>query len=760
MWAGALLARAARAGEIASLLCFAGLAYAQAILLAGLVPSWPAAADGRYIEARGVVVAPPEAVGPGWRAVMRVQALEPWQSPRAPPLPPAGGMVRLAGPGHPPSAGVGAEVLVRGRFRLGRPAGNPGERAELEALRRRGLLGVIRVSPGGGITVLRPGTWSVRGAVAALRERAVAGILRALRQPHGGLLLSLLLGIENHLPPELYQAFSRAGLVHLMVVSGAQVAIVAAACAWAVRMVGLPLLPSAAAGILGVGLFALLVGWAPSVARAAIMTFTGLAAAVVGRGPDRAATLGAAALVLMVSQPRVLFDVGFQLSFAATWGLLYVAPVLRPGLNRLGPLVAPALAATLGAQIAVAPLLAAHFQVLLVAGVLANALVLPVIAALVPVGLALLAVAIAVPALGDLLLGTLLLPLDAVLWIGSRFGTLGWAVVPIPVVSPAAAAVMYMYLGAWVAALSGSWRPRRAQVLALVGAGACSLALWCAAGLRPPDGLVVMVLDVGQGDAILVQSPAGRAVLLDGGGGPGDARSGWDVGLMRVVPALRRMGVRRLDAVIVTHAHDDHVGGLAAILTNIPVGLVLGPGVAQPTPAYARFIQIAEARRVAHRSVREGVRLDLGAGVGLAILHPCDPAPRLEGEAAHADAAVARITYGATAALLTADVEAGVERHLLDRGVVLSSQVLKVAHHGSRTSTTPEFVAGVRPSVAVISVGADNRFGHPHPGTLATLEAAGATIYRTDRDGAVTLHSDGVRWQVTTMRSRAGAAGR
>lgn len=757
LWIAALLARAAGIGSMAALACFAGLGFAQAALHSGLAPSWPAAADGQQVEARGIIVGSPEAGHLGWRGVVRLHSLEAWQSPRAPPLPPAHGLVRLTGRGQPPGVGVGAEVLVRGRFRLGRPAGNPGERSEQDALRRRGLLGVIRVTPGGGITVLRPGAWSVRGAVSALRQSVVAGVLRALPEPHNGLLLSLLLGIETHLSPELYRQFSRAGLVHLMVVSGAQVAIVAGACAWAARLGGLPALPSAAAGVLGVGLFAVLVGWAPSVGRATIMTVTGLAAALLGRGRDRAATLAAAALVLLVSQPQVLFDIGFQLSFAATWGLLYVAPVLRPRLVYLGPFLAPTLAATLGAQLAVAPLLAAHFQVLLVAGILANALALPVIAALVPVGLALIPLVAAAPAAGYLLLGLLRLPLDVVLWIGSRFGALAWAAVPTPVVSPVAAAALFLGLGGWVAVLSGSWQPRRVQLLAGAGVGVCALALWYAAALRPPSALVVTILDVGQGDAILVQSPSGRAVLIDGGGNAGGDRIGWDVGLMRVVPALRRAGVRRLDVVILSHPHDDHVGGLVAVLENFPVGLVLDPGVVHPAPAYARLIRVAEARRVSYRAAREGVGLDLGSGVGLTVLHPPDPAPRLEGEPAHAGAMVARLTYGMTAALLTGDIEAPVEQHLLDRGTTLESQVLKVAHHGSRTSTTPAFLAKVRPGIAVVSVGADNSFGHPHPGTLAALESAGATIYRTDRDGAVTLWSDGTRWQVTTMRSQTRA---
>jgi competence protein ComEC len=269
--------------------------------------------------------------------------------------------------------------------------------------------------------------------------------------------------------------------------------------------------------------------------------------------------------------------------------------------------------------------------------------------------------------------------------------------------------------------------------------------------------LTVVVLDVGQGDSILIRSPAGRNVLIDAGGELGAERSGWDVGRMRVVPALRRAGVRRLDVVILSHPHEDHVGGLPAVTENIPVGLVLDPGVPHPSPSYARFLKAVEARRIPYRLARAGLRVDLGGGVLLTILYPPEPAPAIDGDPVHAGMAVARLDYGRAAALLTGDLEAPGERFLLDFAAPVDAQVLKVGHHGSRTSTSPEFVARVRPQIAVISAGADNAFGHPHLVTLETLAAAGVTVYRTDLDGAITMTSDGAGWRVTTARARAGA---
>lgn len=773
-WLLSLFARMARLSALLALLSFLGLGFAHAAMHAEREPQWPAAADGRTITARGIVHAAPEGTADGWRAVLRLQAAfvgerEPRRSPRSrrrPPgvgtrdasegsLRPLEGLVRISGRHQPPGVHVGDEVLIRGRFRAGRPAGNPGERSERDALRRRGLLGVIATGRAGGVTVLRRGRWSVRGAIGTARARAVDAIVRALPAPHGGLMLSLLLGIDAYLPAEVYQQFSRAGLLHLMVVSGAQVAIVAGALAAAVRVTRLPVWPSATVLGAGVAAFAAMVGWAPSVGRALIMTAIAVAGTLVGRDRDRAATLATAALVLLAIHPPVLFDIGFQLSFAATWGLLFLAPALQQRCARLGPRLSAALGVTLGAQAAVVPLLMVHFQTIPLAGLVANLLALPIVAVLVPAGFALIPVLIAAPALGGALLTVLRPGLLALLWIGARFGDLSWATLPTPPVGATMAVALYAILGIALAIAAGSWRPSGGQRAGAASAAILAITIWYATASAAPSVLTVTVLDVGQGEAILIQSPSGRSALVDGGGELYAERSGWDVGRMRVVPALRRAGVRRLDVVLLSHPHEDHVGGLPAVVENFPVGLVLDPGVPHPAPSYVRFLRLIEARKIPYRQAREGLQVDLGAGARLAILHPtgtADSPLALDGDPVHARGVVARLTYGRTAMLLTGDVEAPVERLLMERGAPLTSQVLKVGHHGSKTSTSPEFVARVQPKVAVISLGADNAFGHPHPMTLGVLAAAGAAVYRTDRDGAVRITSDGTTLRVSTVR--------
>lgn len=170
-----------------------------------------------------------------------------------------------------------------------------------------------------------------------------------------------------------------------------------------------------------------------------------------------------------------------------------------------------------------------------------------------------------------------------------------------------------------------------------------------------------------------------------------------------------------------------------------------------------RLLRLVEADRIPYRAARAGMSVDLGAGVALSLIHPPEPIPDLEGDPVHAGVVVSRLAFGRSAMLLTGDAEASVERYLVERGAALASQVLKVGHHGSRTSTTRAFLEAVRPRYAVIPVGADNPFGHPHPVTLETLGAAGIEVLRTDRDGAVRLTSDGLRWRVATPRARRDA---
>ncbi|HHY48079.1 MAG TPA: MBL fold metallo-hydrolase [Firmicutes bacterium] len=247
--------------------------------------------------------------------------------------------------------------------------------------------------------------------------------------------------------------------------------------------------------------------------------------------------------------------------------------------------------------------------------------------------------------------------------------------------------------------------------------------------------LVVHFIDVGQGDSILIRSPSGRTMLVDGG----EPSVGH-----RLVGFLRDKGVTKLDYVVSTHPHADHIGGLIDVLREFPVGRVYDSGKAHTTQTYEDYLLLIERKDIPFELARAGKSIDLGDGVKVLVLWPKDPLPTSINDAS----VVIRLTYGKVSVLLTGDAESAVERALLASRKEIASQILKVAHHGSSSSCTGAFLGKVKPVVAVISVGAGNRYGHPSDSTLKALALAGAKVYRTDQNGTVTIRSDGERYVV------------
>lgn len=544
------------------------------------------------------------------------------------------------------------------------------------------------------------------------RRRAVAMLQAALPPASAALLAGLLLGERTALPPELDRSFRAAGVSHILAVSGFNVALLAGAVWVALGAVGVPRRVTAAGALAAVLAFAAVVGPEPSVLRATLMAALVLGALVLDRQAAVVNSLALAALAILALRPADLHDPGFQLSFAATAGIV-AAPIPR---GRL----AGALAVSAVAQAAVLPVTLAHFNQVSTLGLLANLVVVPLAALATILGLAGLATGLASEVAGHALLGAtwpvLLLLRGAVALAAS----VPWAVIHLPAPGPFACALYALALGlglaAWRTGREDGRRARRTGTAALaLGVAAAALALWPA--LRAADGrLRVVVLDVGQGDAIVVEGPDGRVVLVDAGSG-GPYRL--DAGERVVAPFLWNRGHLRLAGTVTTHPDSDHAGGMAAIHRLFPVG----------------------ERWDVTRPLREPLALGgvlitpLNGGAG-----PWGPAA---GESDNDRALVLRVDYGLASFLLASDIEAAAERRLAAAGAVLAATVLKVPHHGARTSTGPLLAAAVRPSVAVVSVGARNAYGHPDPGVLARLAAAGARIFRTDRDGAVVLETDG-----------------
>jgi beta-lactamase superfamily II metal-dependent hydrolase len=260
-----------------------------------------------------------------------------------------------------------------------------------------------------------------------------------------------------------------------------------------------------------------------------------------------------------------------------------------------------------------------------------------------------------------------------------------------------------------------------------------------AAQRQKPERLRVDFLDVGQGDAALVTSPAGKTVLIDGGlAEAGDT----------VLAFLSGRGIRTLDLVFLTHRHADHLGGLCAVVGNLGTRMFLDAPYPHEIPAYQRLLGLLDQQNVPVRQATRGRTIDLGGEARLTLLGPPDPPITNSRSDVNANSVVSRLDFGKVGILFAADAEAQTERWLLDSQANLHAAVLKVAHHGSRYSSTPRFLQAVQPLIAVISVGAGNEYHHPDAQTLDRLTRMGARVFRTDLDGPIAIESDGRKIEV------------
>jgi len=578
------------------------------------------------------------------------------------------------------------------------------------------------------------GEHPVRRLAARLRERARGVLERAM--PPGterGLVRAMVLGDRSEIDEATAEAFKASGTYHVLALSGAQVALLAGLVASLLRRLRAGPWPEAAGTALAVAAYAVLVGADVPVTRAALMAGALLLGRALEARADAANQLGLAALAILAHRPSSAGDVGFQLSFGATLGILVLQAPLTRGVRRLPLRLDLALAASVAAQCVLFPLLALHFHRLAPAAVLLNVAAVPLSAAVLLAGLAVLALA---PVGGAWLAGEAAWAAARALRLSGDLGPAeSW--LDLRVMTPPLAV-----LALQVAGLGLVLRGRRGR-----GLGALVLSqLALAAGPLAPraDGrLHLRVIDVGQGDGLLLQSPSGRAIVVDAGGA-WDGRGG--AGERRVAPALWRRGVRRLDALVVSHAHPDHVGGVPFLLKAFRVSSVWEGPAPVGDPAWQRMdavLAAAGARRIA---VARGVRVEWDGAV-LEVLGPA-PAGGPPARVRNEDSVVLEVRFGDVRLLLAGDATESAERALR----LAPADVVKVPHHGSRTSSSELLTRASRPRLAVVSVGARNPFGHPHAAVVERYREAGALLLRTDRDGTVSVATDGRRIWVATSR--------
>ena len=628
----------------------------------------------------------------------------------------------------------------------------------------------------------RPRTGDVVGrtsgpaeAVAGARAVLLRGLNRVIPEPEAALGAGILLGVRASIAPEISDAFTRAGLTHVIAISGWNIAIVVAVIAALAR----PLATrpggrwtTASVAVVAVAGYVVLVGASPSVVRAALMAGCMLVARLGGSRAHAASALELAALVMLAIAPAVLWDVGFQLSLLATAGLIWFGAPVERRLARWPGWVREPVALTLAAQLTTLPVILVNFERLSLVSPIANVLVVP----FVPLAMLFSAIASSagvldgaahVPGLGEALTwfagGAAWLVLDLMIALGSAVASVPLASIEVAIPPPMAVAWLPMLgLASWalrtprqeiadgatpVEGPDGALGALARRIASPVPIGAALLVTLLAVtfGARSDGMLHVTILDIGQGDAILVEAPSGATALIDGGPDP-------DLTLRRV-GANRPFFGRTVDLLVLTHPHHDHITGLVEVLDRFRIGAVLHAGIAFESPTYDRLLSDASGARVPIGLARTGQVLTLDATTSIEIIYPTAAdalAPLPEGDINNGSI-VMLLRHGGFAALLTGDAKEPIEATLLARGLLPTIDLLKVGHHGSRFSSTPALLDAVRPRVAVISAGLGNPYGHPARETLDRLAARPEiAVYRTDLDGDVETVTDGRSYRVRT----------
>ena len=556
----------------------------------------------------------------------------------------------------------------------------------------------------------------------------------------GAVLEALLLGERRRMDDTVTLAFQESGLLHLIAISGAHIGIICVLLLGFFRIVGLASRPSALLLILSLVFYTVLVEGSPSVLRSTIIAVSFLAGRLIWRESHILNSLAYSAFFLLFLNPFSLFDPGFQLTYAATLSIVLFQPRIVQRLPRLPLKTSQALALSLAAQVGVIPIIAAAFNRVALASIVLNLAAVPLVAAIMAAGYVYFPAAYIAPGAAGLLSGALKLMISLLLCLSRLSGASPLLSFRVP--NPSLVTILGYYIF-----LLGLLLPvkRRGQKAVWLSGLALVTALivfhpWCAS----VGNLRITVLDVGQGDSILLEFPGRAKMLIDGGGMP---TGSFDPGEKVVSPALWRKGINTLDIIVSTHPHPDHIKGLAAVARNFkPRELWEAP--AADDDVLRQKLRASLPDGTVPRVVTRGFKRRI-AGVLLEVLHPGPEAP-LSGAAANDQSLVLRVSYGRTAFILAADIGRAAEDQIIGSGLPLRGGVLKAGHHGSDSSSSPEFLNRVSPRLAIISIGRGNAFGLPREETLKRFRAAGAVVFRTDNEGAVEVTSDGRSYAVRT----------
>ena len=677
----------------------------------------------------------------------------------------------------------GKQITLTGVLQQPQDQRNPGGFDYRAYLARQDVVGIIdakgllRIGARGGFPPLR---W-----IEALRirtERVIDDIYSSGEtvEPslHAQLLKGILLGKRSDLPTETLDLFRNSGTFHVLAVSGLHVGLIAMFCYFGFSLFRLPQKMLCLLTIIAVLIYACLVGFRPSVFRASLMAILFLFATLIDRDADLFNLLAFAALVLLLLNPQQLWDVGFQLSFIAVASIVYFVPKMERPLRRLWeaedgsssqdgiPILTRfrhtavkwlvlSYLVTLAAQIGTTPLIAYHFFRTYPLGILAGPFAVGLVSLIVAVGMVSVCIGFIWLPLAKLLALLNHAVISIFLALIGMFGQT-WGVVKL---TPPTLGIFVFYIACFLGVAHWRYVYRHWKISSLIGLLVIAIWVWSAAFHEKGRLLEVVTLDVGQGDAAFIRFPDNRTMLVDGGIQRryyDEKKRRWvdyDVGERVLEPYFDFHGIRKLDLVVLTHPDIDHGGGLGYILENFEVGRVIGISEMQlDSQTHRQLHAIVKADDIPYSFPYAG-KINLTPTATLNLLHPIDAAStNLLDQDKNDDSLVIKLTYREVDILFTGDIGKRAESRLIASGQDLRSEVLKVPHHGSRTSSSAPFIDAVQPRYAIFSLGQSSQYQFPHIDVVARYQARGCIQLRTDQVAAITFRTDGKRCWIDGLK--------
>jgi len=571
---------------------------------------------------------------------------------------------------------------------------------------------------------------------------------KILPTPYNYLLVGMLLGEKSFLPPDLKEAFTDAGIMHILAVSGLHVGIIAMALLAFLNIMRLPKKFKLFILIFMLIIYASITGYRPSVLRATIMFILLISGKLINRNRNLNISLFFAAFLILLLNPLILYDAGFLLSFVVTFFVINLSPIMQELFFKKIVLIGNPLAISTAAWVGIFPLSAYFFNKISIISIISNIFIIPLTGVAVILGFLAFFIGLASISLAGAIGNINYLVLNLITFIAKSFSLLPFAFVY--VAQPSIFIIILYYLIIFLTVTifyqkTPSQKMIKKIIFIILSAILLIIILQI---LYPTDDLKVTFINVGEGDCILIETSKKINILIDGGG---TSQSDFDVGSKIVIPYLRRKGINEIDLLILTHPHLDHLKGLLPVVREFKIGMVLDSGLNSDLPEYIEFISLIQNKGIPYHLAKAGDNFIFNNCLEMFLLNPLNNTVFNSDSDFNNASIVVKLFYKNATFLFSGDIEEDSEKKLLIWQNILQSDILKVGHHGSATSTNIEFLDKVDPSIAVITVG-KNSFGHPSQKVIERLEDRNIKIYRTDENGTVIIKTNGQEYWIKTLR--------